>query len=82
VELFYIEFRDWTVGVVYHIVDAAEMIDGLHNVVYARDVGGDAEGVGLKNETCLFFCETAAFDMVAVVGEIYLNAVVDAAFQV
>ena len=40
-----------------------------------------ADGVGFEDVTCLFFCETTAFDMIGIVGQINLCAMIDASVQ-
>ena len=64
-----------------NIIDAAEVVDSFHDVVDARVFRCDAKGVGLKNVTRLFFGQAAAFDVVGVVGQVYLYSVIDPAFH-
>ena len=68
-------------GVVDDIVDAVKVVDSLNDIVDAGVLGGDAEGVGFEYIASLLFCKAAAFDVVGVVGKVYLCAVVDAALH-
>ena len=68
-------------GMVDDIIDATEVVDGLHDVINARVLRGDAQGVGLKDIACLLLGQAAAFDMVGVVGQVNLYAMINAAFH-
>ena len=61
------------------IVDAAEVVGGLHDVIHIDAVFGDADRVGLEDIPGLLVGELAALDVVGVVGQVNLGAVVDAA---
>ena len=60
------------------IVDAAEVVGGLNDVVYIYSFICDADSVGFKDVSCLFVCELAALYVVGVVCEVYLGTVIDA----
>ena len=62
-------------------VNAAEVVDGFHDVVDAGALGGNAKSVGFKNIASLLLGQSGAFDMVGVVGQIDLRAMVNTAFQ-
>lgn len=72
---------DALVGVVYDIVYAVEVIDRFENIVNACIFGCYAKGVSLEDKSCLLFGQTATFDVVGVVGKVYLCAMVDAPFE-
>lgn len=70
----------FVLGVVDDEVDATEVVGGLHDVVHVECLPvGDSDGVGFEDEPGLLVGEATAFDMVGVVGQIDLGAVVDAA---
>ena len=62
-------------------VDAAEVIGGFENIVHTQRIALDAHRVGLEDMARLVMGQTAALDVVRVVGEVYLRAVVDAALE-
>ena len=63
-------------------VDAAEVVDGLHDVIYIyRFVSSHADSVCLKDISRLFVRQTTAFYMVRVIGQVYLCLVIDAALH-
>ena len=61
------------------IINATEVVDGLHNIVDARIFRGDAQGVGLENVACLVMGQSATLDVIGVIGQIDLGTMVDAA---
>ena len=71
--------RQFIFGMVDDIVDAAEVVGRLHDVVHIDAVLGDADCVGLEDIPGLFVGEPAALDVVGVVGQVNLGAVVNAA---
>lgn len=81
VQLFNVRLGDTVGGVVNNIVNAAEVVYRLDNIVDSGILGGDTESVGLKNVACLLFGQAATFNVVGVIGEVNLRTVVDAAFQ-
>ena len=60
------------------VVDAAEVVGGFYDVVNVHRFIGDADSVCLKDVSCLLVSELAALNMVGVVCEVYLGAVIDA----
>ena len=69
-------------GVVDYVIDATEMIDGLHNVVYVESlVLSGTDGVGLEDIARLIAGQTAALDVVGVVCQVYLRPVVYASSE-
>ena len=60
-------------------VDAAKVVDGFHDVVHVDALVSYADGVGFEDVACLVVGQSTAFDMVGVVGEVNLGAVIDAA---
>ncbi len=63
------------------VVDTAEVVDCLNNIVYAGVLCGDAEGVCLKDIASLLLGKAAALHVVGIVCEVYLRVVIDASFQ-
>ena len=68
-------------GPVDNRVDAAEVVRGFENVIHAQRLALDAHRVGLEDMARLVVGQPAALDVVRVVGEVDLRAVVDAAFE-
>ena len=64
-------------GTVDDEVDATEMVCRLHNVIDVDTLIRNADGVRLKDEPGLFVGQTAALDVVGVIGEVDLGAVID-----
>lgn len=62
-------------------VDAAEVVRGFENIVHSQRLAFDAHRVGLEDVAGLVVGQPAAFDVIRVVGEVYLRAVVDAALE-
>lgn len=80
-QLFYVSFAYSLCCMVYDIVDTTKMIDCFYDVIDRSTLGSYADSVGLEDVTCLFFCETTAFDMIGIVGQINLCAMIDASVQ-
>ena len=57
-------FRESVFGVVNDVVDTAEVVSGLHNVIHVDTVFGDANRVGLEYVPGLLVGEPAALDVV------------------
>ena len=68
-------------GPVDNRVDAAEVVRGFENVVHTQRLTLDAHRVGLEDAAGLVVCQTAALDVVRVVGEVDLRAVINAALE-
>lgn len=68
-------------GPVDNRVDAAEVVRGFENVIHAQRLAFDAHRVGLEDVARLVVGQPAALDVVRVVGEVYLRAMVDAALE-
>ena len=81
VKLFDKGFRQRLRGVINDQVDAAEMVGGLHHIIYIDTLALKAKGVRLEDITGLVVGEAAALDMVRVVGHIDLYLVIDPAAQ-
>lgn len=78
--------RQFIFGVVDDIVDTAEVVGGFYDVVHVDGLAfalalvvGETNRVGLEDIPCLVVSQFAALDMIGVVGQINLRAVVDAA---
>ena len=63
------------------VVYTAEVVGGLNNVVHVNGFICNSYSIGFKDESCLLVGEFAAFNVVGVVCEVYLGAVIDAAVQ-
>ena len=57
-------FRSPVFSVVNDVVDTAEVVDGLHNVIHVDTVFGDANRVGLEYVPGLLVGEPAALNVV------------------
>ena len=68
-------------GAVDNEVDTAKMVRRLDNVVYTDAFALDADGVSLEDIARLVMRQSAALDMVGVIGQIDLCLVVNAAFE-
>lgn len=68
-------------GPVDNRVDAAEVVRGFEDIGYTQRLALDAHRVGLEDVAGLVVGQPAAFDVVRVVGEVDLRAVVDAALE-
>lgn len=68
-------------GPVDNRVDAAKVVRGFENVIHAQRLAFDAHRVGLEDVARLVVGQPAAFDVIRVVGEVDLRAVVDAALE-
>ena len=62
-------------------VDTTEMVHRFKDVIHVDGIGGDANGVGFIDIACLVVGQLATLDVVGVIGQINLNAMVDAALQ-
>jgi len=69
-------FRKTVFGVVNDVVNTAEVVGGLHNVVHIDAVFRYANRVGFENVSGLLMGEPAALDVVGVLGQVNLSAVV------
>ena len=72
-------FRQPVFGVVDDVVDAAEVVGSLYDVIYIDAVFRDADRVGLEDVPGLLVGEPVALDVVGIVGQINLSAVVNSA---
>lgn len=62
-------------------VDAAEVVRGFEDIVHTQRLALDAHRVGLEDVARLVVGQPAALDVIRVVGEVYLRAVVDATLE-
>ena len=62
-------------------INTTEVVRRLDNVVYTDAFALDADSVGLKDIACLVVRQSAALDMVGVIGQINLSLVLNAAFE-
>ncbi len=67
--------------IINDVVDTAEVVDCLNNIVNAGVLCSDAEGVCLKDIASLLLGKAAALHVVGIVCEVYLSVVIDASFQ-
>ena len=75
-------FRQFVFCVVDDVVDAAEVIRGFNDVVYSDGIVlafRESDSVGLIDVPGLLMSQSAAFDVVRIVGKVYLSAMVYAA---
>lgn len=79
VELFDEPLTDLSFGTIDDHVDAAEVIGRLYYVVHIHCRVSDADGIGFKNIAGLVVGQTAAFDVVGIIGQVNLHLVVDSA---
>jgi len=86
VKLFNQGLRQFILGMVNDVVDAAEVIGGLHDVIHVDGLAfalslviGETNRVGFEDITCLVVGEFAALDVVGVVRQVNLRTVIDAA---
>lgn len=68
-------------GPVDDCVDAAEVVRCFEDIVHPQRLALDAHRVGLEDVAGLVVGQPAALDVVRVVGEVDLRAVIDAAFE-
>lgn len=62
-------------------VDAAKVVRCFENIVHTQRLALDAHRVGLEDVARLVVGQPAAFDVVRVIGEVYLRAVINAALE-
>ena len=68
-------------GMVNDIVNTAEMVDSLQNVVDARVLGGHPQRIRLKNEPGLLLGQPTPFNMVRIVSQVNLRAMINAPLE-
>ena len=60
------------------VIYAPEVVGCLNDIIHVHRFACDADCVGFEDVSCLFVCELAAFDVVRIVCEVNLCAVIDA----
>ena len=63
------------------IVNTTEVVDGFHDVVDAGVLRSAPQGARLKDVTGLLLGQSAALDMIGIVSQVNLDAMVNAAFH-
>ena len=63
------------------VVNAAEVIGSLHDIINLHSFVRDADGVCLKDISGLFMGQTTALDMVRIISKVDLRPVVYATFD-
>ena len=63
------------------IVKASEVIHRLNDIIHINNPVANADGVRLKDIARLVMSQTAAFDMIGVIGQVNLRTMIDASFQ-
>ena len=63
------------------VVDAAEVVHRLNNIIHIHRLVSNADSVRLEDIACLVVCQTAAFDVIGVIGQVNLRAMIDATLQ-
>ena len=76
-QFFYHGFGQFVVCMVNDVINASEVVGCFHDVVYVDGFICDSDSVGFKDVSCLFVSEFAALNMVRVVCEVDLCAVID-----
>ena len=80
-KLFDHRFRERAFRLINHQVYTAEMIHSLQNIIHIQRAIRSIDRVCFKDVPGLLVGQSASLNMVGVVGEVNLRAVVDAAFQ-
>lgn len=79
-KMLYNGFSKVSFCVVNDVVYCAEMISGFYYVIHIHCTVCHPNSIGLKYIACLVMRQPAAFDMVGVICQVNLDAVVDATF--
>ena len=66
-------------SVVDNEIDTAEVVYSFKDIVYVDGIRGDTDGVGFIDITRLVVRQFAALDVVGVIGQVYLYAMINAA---
>ena len=64
VQLLDVCFRYLVCCMINDVVDATEMIDGLHDVIHRCVLCCNSKSVGLEDKTCLFLSQTATLNVI------------------
>ena len=62
-------------------IDTAEVVYSFKDIIHVNSVRGDTDGVGFIDITRLVVRQFAALDVVGVIGQVNLYAMVDASLQ-
>ena len=81
VELFDVSFGKFAVALLDDVVYGTKMVGSFDNVVYIDSFIRHSDRVGFKDIACLVVCQPAAFDMIGVISEINLYAMVYSPFH-
>ena len=81
VQLFDKRFGNPLFGTIDNEVDATEMICRLYDIVYTHTLAFDTDGIRFEDVTRLVMRQAAALDVIGVVGQVDLCAMIDAAFE-
>ena len=79
--MLYEVFGQFLFSVVNDIVNALEMVNSLHHIVHIDCSVCNPDGVGFKDVARLVVSQFAAFNMIGIVGQVNLSAMIDASFQ-
>ena len=60
-------------------IDTAEVVYSFKDIIHVNSVRGDTDGVGFIDITRLVVRQFAALDVVGVIGQVYLYAMINAA---
>ena len=74
-------FRQFFHCIVNYVVEAAEVVDGLNHIIYVDRPISNTDSVGLEYIARLIVRQSASFDMIGVVGQVDLRAVVYTGFH-
>lgn len=72
-------FREPVFDAVNDVVNAAEVVSSLYNIIYIDPVFRGANRVGLENVPGLLVGKPVALDVVGVIGQVNLGAMINAA---
>ena len=66
---------------IYDVVDATKVVNCLYDIIYVDGFIGNSDSVRFKNVSRLVVSQFATFNMVGVIGQVYLCSVVDVTFR-
>ena len=72
------DFSHRLLSMVDDVVDAAEVVHCLNNIIYIHRLIRNTDGVCLEDIACLTMCQPATLNVVGVVGQVNLCAMIDA----
>ena len=76
-EMFYILLCQFSLGIFNNIINGSEMIGGLYNIINIYSPIYNTYSVCLKNIPSLIMNQSASFNMIRIIGKIYLYMMID-----